>query len=147
MNYAAVGAGFASAILSLVAAWFYFRHKKDSKMTIVLFGLAGMIGAGGLWAGISAAVRNAEVGLAHGLGGAAGGGAAGFLAGIPIILSLEVFWKALHRSGQPKKWHPWASLALGIIITSSGIGVFTGFSDAINSVTTQIGQDTLGSGR
>jgi dipeptide/tripeptide permease len=146
MNYAAIGSGIMSGVLSIVAGWFYFRHKKDSKLTIILFGLVGMLGVGSLWAGIAAAVHNTEMGIAHGLGGALGGASAGIVIGISVIACLEIFWKALHRSGQPKKWHPWVALILGIVMSASGVGLFTSFKDTVTSIATQVGQDTMGAG-
>ena len=146
MNGAAIGAGVTSGILTIVAAWFYFRHRKDSKLTIVLFGLVGMVGVGTFWAGISTAVHNTEVSIAGGAGGALGGSAAGILIGIAIVMCLEIFWKALHKSGKPKTWHPWVALFLGIVMSASGVGIFTSFRDTITSITTQVGQDTMGTG-
>lgn len=140
------GASVISGILFLVAGWFYFRHKKDSKVTIALFALLGMVGVGSFWAAIASAVHNTEMGIARSIGGVAGGTSAGIVIGAALIGCLEVGWKGLHRTGRPQKWHPWVALILGVVMSASGVGLFVDFKDTLTSITTSVGTDTFGGG-
>lgn len=133
-----IGLSSIGAVMLVVGMWMWF-HREFPRTTVFFFLCGGTVIGGFAGAALGRGIDTALLAAATTSNRLLGIGVASVIAGLAIVLTLEVIWKGMSPfkklKAKTKRYHAWLALALPTVVVATGLPVVVSAVRLITSVT------------